>query len=117
LHFIICGFHPAWGYVDQPPVVPLLGAASQLFGHSLFLLRLVCAVLAAASVYATCLLAAELGGRAFAQFFAALIAAFTPVLMDFGTKLSADIVGLWLWLSGTPVTRVRYCLRVRDLRI
>ena len=71
LYFIICGLHPAWGYVDQPPVAPLLAAGSQLFGHSLFLLRLVCAVFAAASVYTTCLLAAELGGGAFAQFFAA----------------------------------------------
>ncbi len=107
LYFIICGFHPAWGYVDQPPVAPLLAAGSQLFGHSLFLLRLVCAVFAAASVYTTCLLAAELGGGAFAQFFAALIAALTPVLMDFGTKMSADIVGLWLWpLAALYVLRI-----------
>ena len=82
-------------------------AGSQLFGHSLFLLRLICAVFAAASVYTTCLLAAELGGGAFAQFFAALIAALTPVLMDFGTKLSADIVGLWLWpLAALYVLRI-----------
>jgi 4-amino-4-deoxy-L-arabinose transferase-like glycosyltransferase len=107
LYFIICGFHPAWGYVDQPPIAPLLGAGSQLFGHSLFLLRLVCAAFAAASVYVTCLLAAELGGGAFAQFFAALIAAFTPVLMDFGTKLTGDVVGLWLWpLAALYVLRI-----------
>src|SRR5580700_2121663 len=67
LYFIICGFHPAWGYVDQPPLVPLLAAGSQLFGHSLFLLRAIPALCAAASVYVTCLLALELGGGAFAQ--------------------------------------------------
>ncbi|HEY6325561.1 MAG TPA: glycosyltransferase family 39 protein, partial [Candidatus Cybelea sp.] len=97
LYFIICGFHPAWGYVDQPPVAPLLAAGSQLFGHSLFLLRAIPALFAAASVYTTCLLAVELGGGAFAGFFAALVAAVTPVLMDFGTKLTTDTVGLLLW--------------------
>jgi hypothetical protein len=97
LYFIVCGLHPAWGYVDQPPIVPLLAAGSQLFGHSLFLLRAIPALFAAASVYTTCLLAAELGGGAFAEFFAALVAAFTPVLMDFGTKLTTDTVGLLLW--------------------
>ncbi|HVR47861.1 MAG TPA: glycosyltransferase family 39 protein [Candidatus Binatia bacterium] len=97
LYFIICGFHPAWGYVDQPPVVPLLAAGSQLFGHSLFFLRAIPALFAAASVYTTCLLAVELGGGVFAEFFAALVAAVTPVLMDFGTKLTTDTVGLLLW--------------------
>jgi 4-amino-4-deoxy-L-arabinose transferase-like glycosyltransferase len=97
LYFIICGFHPAWGYVDQPPVVPLLAAGSQAFGHSLFLLRAIPALFAAACVYTTCLLAVELGGGAFAELFAAVIAAFTPVLMDFGMKLTTDTVGLWLW--------------------
>lgn len=97
LYFVICGFHPAWGYVDQPPVVPLLAAASQMFGHSLFALRAVCALFAAGCVYTTCLLIIELGGGVFAQTFGALIAAVTPALMDFGSKLSTDTVGLLLW--------------------
>lgn len=107
LYFVICGFRPAWGYVDQPPIVPLLAAGSQLFGHSLFLLRAVPALFAAASVYTTCLLVVELGGGAFAEFFAALVAVMTPVLMHFGTTITTDIVGLWLWpLAALYVLRI-----------
>ncbi len=97
LYFIICGRHPQWGYVDQPPVVPLLAAATQVFGHSLLLLRLVPAFFAAAGVYVTCVLAAEFGGGTFGQALAALTFLFTGVLMSFGTKVGPDEVGLWTW--------------------
>jgi hypothetical protein len=107
LYFIICGRHPAWGYVDQPPVAPLLAAASQLFGDSLFLLRLVPALFAAAGVFVTCALAVELGGGAFAQMLAAIVALSTPVLMSFGMKVSPDTIGLWLWpLAALFVLRI-----------
>src|SRR6266849_5705655 len=79
LYFIVCGFRPAWGYVDQPPLVPLLAAGSQLFGRSLFLIRAV----------------------------AAVVAFFTPVLMNFGMKVSTDSPGLLLWpLAALCVLRV-----------
>jgi len=107
LYFIICGRHPAWGYVDQPPVAPLLAAASQVFGISLFLARLVPAFFAAAGVFVTCALAVELGGGAFAQALAAIVALFTPVLMSFGMKISPDTIGLWLWpLAALFVLRI-----------
>jgi len=97
LYFIICGFHPQWGYVDQPPLTPLLAAGSQLFGHSLFLLRAVAAAFAGASVYVICLLVLELGGGAFAMVLAAICGALCPVLAAFGEKVGPDMVGLWLW--------------------
>jgi hypothetical protein len=107
LYFIICGFHPAWGYVDQPPLVPLLAAGSQLFGHSLVLLRALPAAFAAAGVYVTCRLVAELGGRSFAAVLATLAFLAAGVLESFGTKVGPDMVGLWLWpLAALYVLRI-----------
>jgi len=104
LYFIVCGRHPQWNYVDQPPVAPLLAAASQVLGPSLVLLRAVPAFFAAAGVYTTCALAVELGGECYAEIISAIIVFFLPVLMDFGIKVSPDMVGLWLW----PLP-CRYC--------
>ncbi|HEX8794559.1 MAG TPA: glycosyltransferase family 39 protein [Polyangiaceae bacterium] len=39
LYFIDCGRHPSFGYVDQPPLIPMLAAASMLFGRTLLVLR------------------------------------------------------------------------------
>ncbi len=97
LYFIVCGFHPDWGYVDQPPLVPLLSAATQIFGTSLFLLRALAALFAAGCVYVTCLFVVELGGGEFAQVLAALLAALLPVLNSFGTRMSTDTPGLLFW--------------------
>ena len=50
LYFIVCGQHPALGYVDQPPLIPLIAAASHaLFGASAWPLRLVPALAMAAT--------------------------------------------------------------------
>ncbi len=97
LYFIICGFHPDWGYVDQPPLVPLMSAGTQLFGHSLVLLRAVPALFAAAAAFATCRLVTEFGGGVFAQSFAAVVVLFTGVSAAFGGKVGTDEVGLWTW--------------------
>ncbi len=97
LYFIMCGFHPDWGYADQPPLVPFLAAGSQPFGHSLFLLRAIPALFASASVYVTCLLVIELGGNTFALILASIVVSLCPTLVNFGSKLSTDTVGLVFW--------------------
>lgn len=111
LYFIACGRHPALGYVDQPPLVPLLAAGSQLFGNSLFLLRALPAAFAAGGIYVTCSIAAELGGGVFAEVLAALAFFAAPVLLSFGQKVGPDMAGMWLW----PLAAL-YALRVAQGR-
>src|SRR5579884_1060294 len=65
LYFIICGFRPDVGYVDQPSLVPLLAAFSQGFGVSLFALRVMPAIFAALTTFIAARLAIEFGGGRF----------------------------------------------------
>src|SRR5437899_11606466 len=65
--YLACGDHLAWGYVDQPPLVPLLIKISRLvLGDSLRSLRIVPALATWAAVILTAMLARHLGGRRFA---------------------------------------------------
>ncbi len=97
LYFIICGRHPAWGYVDQPPLVPLIAAGSQVFGISLFALRATAALCAGASIFVTLRLVRELGGGTFAQILTAICVALAGILAAFGTQVGPDMIGLWAW--------------------
>jgi len=97
LYFIVCGRHPAFGYVDQPPVVPLLAAASQLAGTSLFLIRALPALFAGSTAYAAARLARDMGGGTFAASLAAIAVTFCTVLLAFGTKLGPDSAQMLAW--------------------
>ena len=69
LYFIVCGRHLAWGYVDQPPVIPLVARISELlFGlQSLALFRTFASLAGAAEVAMTGLLAWRMGASRWAQ--------------------------------------------------
>jgi hypothetical protein len=97
LYFIICGFRPDVGYVDQPPLVPLMAAFSQSFGISLFALRAIPAVFAALTTYIAARSAVEFGGGRFAIVIAALVTTFAPEMLAFGSRLSPDTVEMAVW--------------------
>lgn len=99
LYFLVCGRNLAWGYVDQPPLVPLLAHVSELlFGlQSLALLRLVVSVAVALEVVMTGLLAWRLGGSRWAQALAMIGIMLAPMVMG-DITLSTSVLEPFLWM-------------------
>ncbi len=62
-YYLASGRRLAWGYVDHPPITPLLyRAADRIFGHSELGLRVTPALFHGLVVVLVALLARELGG-------------------------------------------------------
>jgi Dolichyl-phosphate-mannose-protein mannosyltransferase len=90
LYFLVCGWRPDFGYVDQPPIVPLIAAATQLFGINIWLLRLPAAIAAAGLVLLCAAFARLIGGTAKAVTIAALAAGIAPGLVGLTCRLTTS---------------------------
>ncbi len=100
LYFIVCGQHPALGYVDQPPLVPLIaGLSHALFGTALFPLRLIPALAMTATVALTVGFARALGGGRFAQWLSGLTVLFAGAFLVDGLELVTDMMQPLTWLG------------------
>ncbi|MBU6297707.1 MAG: glycosyltransferase family 39 protein [Alphaproteobacteria bacterium] len=100
LYFIVCGNHPAWGYVDQPPIVPLIAALSHhLFGNFLVGFRWAPMLAMTATVALTAEFARMLGGGRFAQWLAGLCALGAPVYLAEGLLITTDLLQPLTWLA------------------
>jgi hypothetical protein len=81
MYYVVAGQHPAFGYVDQPPLTPLLSAASvALLGVSPTAVRVLPALEMALIVVLVALIARDLGGSRRAQVLAAVTAAVSGYL-------------------------------------
>ena len=103
MYFVVAGQHPAFGYVDQPPLTPLQSAAAvALFGVSPTAVRLLPAIEMGLVVILIALIARDLGGSRRAQVLAAITAALSGYLgaghLDTTTEpdLLAWAIVLWL---------------------
>jgi 4-amino-4-deoxy-L-arabinose transferase-like glycosyltransferase len=100
LYFIVCGDHPAWGYVDQPPVVPLLAAGLHaLFGDFLWGFRLLPALVMSVTVALTAEFTRIVGGGRFAQWLAGACILFAPIFLFQGVVVSTDLFQALTWLG------------------
>ena len=100
LYFLRAGEELAFGYVDQPPLSPLLARlASEVVGSSLVGLRLVPAVAAGLVVLCTGLIARELGAQRGGQALGAACMAVSAFLVAVGHLLSTSTFDLLAWTA------------------
>jgi 4-amino-4-deoxy-L-arabinose transferase-like glycosyltransferase len=98
LYFIASGRHPAFGYVDQPPLAPLVARCStDLFGVSPTAVRVAPAIATGAIVVGTGLTARTLGGGRFAQLLAALAIASSPIVLGSAHLAGTTVYDLAAW--------------------
>lgn len=111
LYYIAAGRHPAFGYVDFPPMIAWIGGVLNVIaGDNLVVIHLVSALAAAALIFVTGLMARELGGGRFAQGLAATASAVTVVYMATGSIFSMDVLDELWWALGAYVV-IRLLMR------
>ncbi|MBP1679225.1 MAG: glycosyl transferase, family 39, partial [Bacteroidetes bacterium] len=99
LYYIACAKRLAFGYVDHPPLAPLLLRVNgTLFGYSVTALRIIPALAGAAVVILTGLMAAEMGGKRTAQTLAAITALASPLLLTFFSFFSVNSLEILFWV-------------------
>jgi Dolichyl-phosphate-mannose-protein mannosyltransferase len=99
-NYMACGDHLAWGYVDQPPLVPfLIRVCRLLLGDSLRSIRFIPALASSVTVILTAMIARELGARRFAMLLSALTVIIAPVYLSTGSLLTTNCLEPLLWMG------------------
>jgi hypothetical protein len=98
--YMACGDHLAWGYVDQPPLVPFLIKICRLIlGDSLRSIRFIPALATSVTVILTAMIARELGGGRFAMLLSAVAFLVAPAYLSDGSLLTTNCLEPLLWMG------------------
>ena len=98
--YMACGDHLAWGYVDQPSLVPfLIRICRAVLGDSLRSVRFLPALFSSITVLQTAMFAREFGGRRFALVMAALAYVISPQFLSNGSLLTTNCLEPLLWTA------------------
>jgi hypothetical protein len=99
LYYLACANHLAWGYVDQPPFSIFVLAVSRfIFGASLFVIRLLPAIVSGLIVFITGLMVKRIGGGKIAVIVACLAVFAAPIFLAMGTYYSMNIFDWLFWV-------------------
>jgi len=98
--YLSCGNHLAWGYVDQPPLLPFLVRISRfILGDSLRSIRFLPALATSAVVVLAAMIAREFGGRRFALILTAVAVLIAPIYLSGGSLLVTNSLEPFLWMA------------------
>lgn len=98
--YMACGNHLAWGYVDQPPLIPFLVRICRVvLGDSLRSIRFIPALASSLMVVQTAVLARELGGKRFALVLSAVTVLIAPQYLSNGSMLTTNCLEPNLWMG------------------
>ena len=98
LYYLMCADHPAWGYVDHPPLAMVfLTAWKAVWGASVPALRVPPSLLVGATCLGGGLLARELRGGAAAQVLAAITVGLMPGVLALGGFYSMNAFDVAFW--------------------
>src|SRR5215471_15839302 len=98
--YLACGDHLAWGYVDQPPLLPFLVRISRIvLGDSLRSIRFLPALASSLTVVLTAVIARELGGKRFALLFSAVAVLVAPQFLSNGSLLTTNCLEPLFWMG------------------
>jgi hypothetical protein len=99
-NYMDCGDHLAWGYVDQPPLIPfLIHVCRAVLGDSLRSIRFIPAAASSLLVVETAILAREFGGRRFALLLSAITIVIAPQYLSNGSLLGTNCLEPNLWMG------------------
>ncbi|HTT50237.1 MAG TPA: glycosyltransferase family 39 protein [Streptosporangiaceae bacterium] len=110
LYFIEAGRHLAFGYVDQPPIAPLLTRVTAVLGVSPAAIRIAPALAGAAVVIIAARFAALFGAGRFGRVLAALATACAPLVLALAHLGITEPFDLLAWAA------VLLCVTVAVLR-
>jgi hypothetical protein len=98
--YMSCGDHLAWGYVDQPPLIPfLIHICRAVLGDSLRSIRFIPALASSLLIVQTAAIARELGGRGYALILSSICTLIAPQYLSNGSLLGTNCLEPNLWMG------------------
>jgi len=113
-YYVICGRHLDWGYVDQPPLAPLLARLAADLPGGVLPLRLLAIAAEVGCILLVSVLTAELGGHRRAQILAAAAVAACPIFVSAALFFGTTVLDQLAWVA-VLVLSAR-ALRLRSTR-